>query len=222
MARIVFPVAAARRPFPPECIPIQHNYRCPARKCRIHVLVLGGHTWLPRSARTGRPAAVRQRAPPLPAGEIHSSAGAANVRQAPARNWSRPLTIKPPRPQAACAETNPEKPAIQARRSPANRAITEPTKQVPGSITGVSPNLVVVSAEPDGPRPGGLTWPGTRIVTAQQPAPGARLRRWDNLVIEFEERRGGEGAGDREPRSPLPDPGALAAELPPPVEPGNP
>ena len=39
-----------------------------------------------------------------------------------------------------------------------------------------------------------------------------------NLVIEFEERRGGEGAGDREPRIPLPDPGALAAELPPPTE----
>ena len=87
---------------------------------------------------------------------------------------------------------------------------------------GHEAGLVVVSADPDGPPLGGLTWPGTWIVTAQHPAPGARLSQWDNLVIEFEERRGGEGAGDREPRIPLPDPGALAAELPPPTEPGKP
>jgi hypothetical protein len=87
---------------------------------------------------------------------------------------------------------------------------------------GHEAGLVVVSADPDGPPLGGLTWLGTWIVTAQHPALGARLSRWDNLVIEFGERRGGEGAGDREPRIPLPDPGALAAELPPPVEPGNP
>ena len=87
---------------------------------------------------------------------------------------------------------------------------------------GHEAGLVVVSADSDGPPLGGLTWPGTWIVTAQHPAPGAWLSRWDNLVIEFEERRGGEGAGDREPRIPLPGPGALAAELPPPVEPGKP
>jgi len=67
------------------------------------------------------------------------------------------------------------------------------------------------------PSPGGLTWPGTWTVTAQRPAPGARLGRWDNLVIEFGERRGGEGAEDRQPPIPLPDPGALAAEPPPPT-----
>jgi hypothetical protein len=87
---------------------------------------------------------------------------------------------------------------------------------------GHEAGLVVVSVDPDGPPLGGLTWPGTWIVTAQHPAPGARLSRWDNLVIEFEEWRGGEGAGDREPRIPLPDPGALAAELPPPTEPRKP
>jgi hypothetical protein len=43
-----------------------------------------------------------------------------------------------------------------------------------------------------------------------------------NLVIEFGEQRGGDGAGDREPRIPSPDPGALAPELPPPTEPGKP
>jgi hypothetical protein len=87
---------------------------------------------------------------------------------------------------------------------------------------GHETGLVVVSADPDGPPLGGLTWPGTWIVTAQHPAPVVRLNRWDNVVIEFEELRGGEGAGDREPRIPLPDPEALAAELEPPAEPGKP
>ena len=43
-----------------------------------------------------------------------------------------------------------------------------------------------------------------------------RLRRWDNVVIEFEEHRGGEDAGDREGRIPLPDTGALGSEIEPP------
>jgi hypothetical protein len=54
---------------------------------------------------------------------------------------------------------------------------------------GHEAGLVVVSADPDGTPLGGLTWPGIWIVTAQHPAPGARLSRWDNLVIEFEELR---------------------------------
>ncbi|MGH3303779.1 MAG: PASTA domain-containing protein [Streptosporangiaceae bacterium] len=81
--------------------------------------------------------------------------------------------------------------------------------------------LVVVSADVDGPPLGGLTWPGVWVVTAQRPAPGSWLSRWDNVVIEFEELRGGEGAGDREPRVPLPDPGALAAEMETPDQPGT-
>jgi len=72
--------------------------------------------------------------------------------------------------------------------------------------------LVVVSPDVDGPPLAGLTWPGIWIVTAQRPAPGTWLPRWDNVVIEFEELRGGEGAGDREPRMPLPDLDAAAAE----------
>jgi hypothetical protein len=63
--------------------------------------------------------------------------------------------------------------------------------------------LVVVSADVDGPPLGALTWPGIWIVTAQRPAPGTWLRRWDNVVIEFEERRGDEGpsrsSGDDRP-----------------------
>jgi len=47
--------------------------------------------------------------------------------------------------------------------------------------------VVVTSADIDGPPLGALTWPGTWIVTAQQPAPGTRLSRWDRVVIEFEE-----------------------------------
>jgi len=81
--------------------------------------------------------------------------------------------------------------------------------------------LVVVSRDVDGPPLRGLTWPGVWIVTAQRPRPGTWLRRWDNVVIEFEELRGGEGAGDREPRTPLPDPDALAAQREPPGQPGT-
>jgi PASTA domain len=83
--------------------------------------------------------------------------------------------------------------------------------------SGHHAGVVVISANPDGPPLGGLTWAGTWIVTAQRPAPGTHLPRWGNVVIEFEELPGGEGAGDREPRIPLPDPGVLAAELEPPA-----
>jgi hypothetical protein len=86
---------------------------------------------------------------------------------------------------------------------------------------GHEARLVVISADPDGPPLGGLTWPGIWIVTAQHPVAGTRLNRWENVVIEFEELRGGDGAGDREPRIPLPDLGALAAEAEPPAERGK-
>jgi hypothetical protein len=80
---------------------------------------------------------------------------------------------------------------------------------------------VVVSPDVDGPPLRALTWPGVWYVTAQRPAPGTRLHRWDNVVIEFEELRGGEGAGDREPRIPQPDLDVLAAELEPPDQPAR-
>jgi len=88
--------------------------------------------------------------------------------------------------------------------------------------SGHQAGLVVVSADVDGPPLGGLTWPGTWIVTAQRAVLGTWLTRWDNVVIEFEELRGGEDAGDREPRSPLPYPGAPAAEMEPPDQPRTP
>lgn len=79
--------------------------------------------------------------------------------------------------------------------------------------------VVVVSADADGSPPGGLTWPGIWVVTAQRPAAGTRVPRWGNVAIEFQESRGGEHAGDREPRIPRPGPGALAAEARPPDDP---
>ena len=87
---------------------------------------------------------------------------------------------------------------------------------------GHQAGVVVVSADIDGPPLGSLTWPGVWIVTAQHPAAGAWVQRWDNVVIEFAELPGGEAAGDREPLSPRPDAGGLAAEVPspPPAEGG--
>jgi hypothetical protein len=81
---------------------------------------------------------------------------------------------------------------------------------------GHAAGVVVVSADVDGPPLGGLTWPGVWIVTAQRPAPGTRVPRWENVVIEFDELRGGGHAADREPRLPPADPGALDAEIEPP------
>jgi hypothetical protein len=78
--------------------------------------------------------------------------------------------------------------------------------------TGHQAGVVVVSADIDGPPLGSLTWPGVWIVTAQRPAAGAWVQRWENVVIEFEELPGGEAAGDREPLDPRPDAGGLAAE----------
>lgn len=71
--------------------------------------------------------------------------------------------------------------------------------------------VIVTSANADGPPLGALTWPGTWIVTAQRPLAGTHVKRRPTVVIEFEERRDG-GAGDREPRVPLPEPPMMRAE----------
>jgi hypothetical protein len=72
--------------------------------------------------------------------------------------------------------------------------------------------VVVTSEHVDGPPLGALTWPGTWTVTAQRPIPGSHVERWSTVVIEFKERPGGGGAGDREPRVPLPEPPMMTAE----------
>ncbi|WP_042800729.1 PASTA domain-containing protein [Streptomyces sp. C] len=45
--------------------------------------------------------------------------------------------------------------------------------------------VVIAAADPDGPPVAALTWPGVWVVTAQTPGPGARMRRFGSLVIEF-------------------------------------
>ena len=61
---------------------------------------------------------------------------------------------------------------------------------------GHDSGVVVTSADVDGPPLGALTWPGIWIVTAQRPAAGSDVERWAAVVIEFEKRAGGDGAGD--------------------------
>ncbi len=63
--------------------------------------------------------------------------------------------------------------------------------------------VVIAAADPDGPPVGALTWPGVWVVTAQDPAPGSRMRRRGSLVIEFRKARGDE-AGGRGSRPPSP------------------
>lgn len=72
--------------------------------------------------------------------------------------------------------------------------------------------VVVVGSDVDGPALGALTWPGVWVVTAQVPVPGSRVRRWDNVRIEYR-RAGGEEAGDREPHRPPHSPDGLQAQV---------
>lgn len=72
--------------------------------------------------------------------------------------------------------------------------------------------VVVTAEDPDGPPLGALTWPGVWVVIAQRPAPGSVLQRWGSVVVEFQKWSGGDDAGDREPRQPLPPSDELSAE----------
>jgi hypothetical protein len=72
--------------------------------------------------------------------------------------------------------------------------------------------VVIVAEDPDGPPLGALTWPGVWVVTAQRPAPGTVIRNLGSVVVEFQEWSGGDAAGDREPRRPLPPLDVLNAE----------
>jgi hypothetical protein len=86
--------------------------------------------------------------------------------------------------------------------------LTVPVAREIGHEAGV----VVTAKDLDGPPLGALTWPGTWIVTAQDPMTGHRLRRGAVVTIEFEKFPDDGGAGDREPRRPLPQPEMLHAE----------
>jgi hypothetical protein len=63
--------------------------------------------------------------------------------------------------------------------------------------------VALAQPDPDGPPLGALTWPGEYVVTAQSPATGSVVRRWDSVVVRFAAADDGR-AGDREPRRPFP------------------
>ena len=86
--------------------------------------------------------------------------------------------------------------------------LTVPEARERGHEAGV----VVTSRDVDGPPLGALTWPGTWVVTGQAPAAGARVRRAAVVMIDFEEYPDAGGAGDREPRHPLPRRDELEAD----------
>ena len=62
--------------------------------------------------------------------------------------------------------------------------LTVPEARKRGHKAGV----VVTSRDVDGPPLGALTWPGTWVVTGQEPLPGDRVRRGAVVMIDFEER----------------------------------
>lgn len=45
--------------------------------------------------------------------------------------------------------------------------------------------LALANPDPDGPPIGALAWPGLFYITAQAPAPGTELHRWDSVVVEI-------------------------------------
>lgn len=73
--------------------------------------------------------------------------------------------------------------------------------------------LTLAQPDPDGPPLGALTWPGDFWITRQTPPPGARLWRWDPLIVEWTATRG-DASGVREPRRPLPSRLTAAEALP--------
>ena len=72
---------------------------------------------------------------------------------------------------------------------------------------------VGIGGSPDGPPLESLVYPCDEfVVTSQTPAPGTRLRRYETVVVEWAP-IGGDGAGVREPRRPLPPTVSFEAEI---------
>ncbi|MFI9006351.1 PASTA domain-containing protein [Actinosynnema sp. NPDC053489] len=61
--------------------------------------------------------------------------------------------------------------------------LTVPDARALGQEAGV----VVTSRDIDGPPLGALTWPGTWVVTAQEPAAGTPVRRGAVVMVDFEQ-----------------------------------
>ncbi|WIB65723.1 PASTA domain-containing protein [Curtobacterium sp. MCBD17_040] len=60
--------------------------------------------------------------------------------------------------------------------------------------------VVLANSDPDGPPIGALAWPGLFYITSQRPAAGAKLYRWDSVVIEVV----AYGEADSTTRAPFP------------------
>lgn len=74
--------------------------------------------------------------------------------------------------------------------------------------------VVLAQPDPDGPPLPALTWPGEYLVTGQDPQPGARLWRWDSVVVRWRALDRGDPSGVREPRRPSPGSDDAAAAQP--------
>ncbi len=72
-------------------------------------------------------------------------------------------------------------------------------------------DLFVTGGNPDGPPLGALTWAGRWVVTGQRPPAGTLVARAAWIVVDFDQRGGGE-AGDREPRVPEPPSGTMRTQ----------
>ena len=81
-----------------------------------------------------------------------------------------------------------------------------------------SAGVVLAQPDSDGPPLAALTWPLEYIATSQDPHPGARLWRWDSVVVSWRALDRGDPARVREPRRPLPGPGDVAMALPEPLD----
>src|SRR4051812_47481019 len=73
--------------------------------------------------------------------------------------------------------------------------------------------VVLAQPDPDGPPLAALTWPREYVVTSQDPPPGARVWRWDSVVVGWCALEPGDPAAVREPRRPSPRSDDAAAAI---------
>ena len=75
-----------------------------------------------------------------------------------------------------------------------------------GRDVAAEAGVALANPDPDGPPIAALTWPGLFYITAQSPAAGATLYRWDSVAVETSPyREGGSDAISTAPEPPTPD-----------------